>query len=374
MRKLAYVENIRNLKPITGADKIECAEILGWECVVKKNEFQVGDLCIYVEVDSVLPNLPAFEFMKARKYRVRTIRLKQQISQGLVFPLSIINEVDPSFNISNLKVEDDVTDLLKITKYDPEVELDEPESEQEKVKKSWLRNKISFFKWKLFGIKKVKSVNGFPSLVPKTDEIRVQNMFSQLEKHVGKLAYVAEKLEGSSITFVYNKRGNWLAKLFKKDYVFQACSRNRTVFNSDKNKSCDHYIMNIAKKYNIEQGLISLNRNLAIQAESIGPKIQKNIYKLPEVDMRVFSAYDIDARKYLSLPELVTICDQLNVPMVPIVKYDTIKNDIKYYVELSKGKSELNSNTDREGIVVRTLDSQLSFKSINPEYLLSQKD
>src|ERR1700686_2198783 len=134
MRELAYVQTITSLTPIPNADNIEKAEVLGWEIVVRKNEFQVGDLVIYCEIDSVLPELPCFEFLRSRKFRIRTVRLRSQISQGIVFPLSILKEVDPSFKIDNLKVGQDVTDLLKITKYDPEASLD---GDNNQVKKSW---------------------------------------------------------------------------------------------------------------------------------------------------------------------------------------------------------------------------------------------
>src|SRR5271157_945626 len=130
MRQLAYIETIKNLRPIEGADKIETAIILGWEVVVKRGEFSIGDKVVYCEIDSILPDLPPFEFLRAKKFRIRTIKLKSQISQGIAFPLSVINEVTPSFDITKLNVGDDVTELLQITKYDPEAESDitpEPE-------------------------------------------------------------------------------------------------------------------------------------------------------------------------------------------------------------------------------------------------------
>jgi RNA ligase (TIGR02306 family) len=110
-RALAYVETIRDLKPIPGADKIECATILGWELVVKKGEFKVGDLAVYCEIDSVMPQLPHFEFLRSRKFRIKTILMRSQISQGIAFPLSVVNEIDPTIDISSLKVGDDLTDI-----------------------------------------------------------------------------------------------------------------------------------------------------------------------------------------------------------------------------------------------------------------------
>ena len=90
MRQLASIQKIKKLDPIPGADAIERTTVLGWQLVVKKSEFNEGDLCVYVEIDALLPNKPVFEFMKARGMRIRTIRLRGQISQGICFPLSIL--------------------------------------------------------------------------------------------------------------------------------------------------------------------------------------------------------------------------------------------------------------------------------------------
>lgn len=369
MRELAYIQKIKTLTPIAGADKIECATVLGWELVVKKGEFKVDDLCVYCEIDSILPEYPCFEFLRSKKFRIKTVKLKGQISQGIAFPLSILNEVNPTFNISKVKVGDDVTEVLKITKYDSEVELDTPDP----IKKSWLQNKVSYYKWKLFGFKRVKA-GDFPNDVPKTDEIRVQKMASALEVHQNDTMYITEKCEGTSATFVYRKDGNWLAKMFGNGYIFQACSRNRIVYNSRNGKESPHHITEVAKKYNLLEGMRSLNRNLAIQGEVIGPKIQGNIYKLPELELRVFSIFDIDAQTYLAFQELLSITSQLNLLTVPVLESNhTLVNSIKYYVDLSKGASQINPNTQREGIVIRSISKNFSFKSINPEYLLQQE-
>ncbi len=372
MRQLAYIETIKNLKDIPGADAIECSTVLGWEIVIHKGEFSVGDKVILCEIDSILPDLPPFDFLRGKRFRIKTCKMRGCTSQGIVFPLSVINQVKPDFDITTLKVGDDVTDLLGITKYDPESALDIAEPEQ--AKKSWLANKLSYYKWKLLGIKKVKSVNGFPShLVPKTDETRVQKMGPALEAHAGELAYITEKCEGTSCTFLYRKTGNWLARLFKRDGVFQICSRNQIIYNSQGGRKPAHNLVTVEVKYNIEQKLRKLGRNIAIQGECIGGKIQGNLYKLPELELRVFLAYDIDKQEYLNFNQLLDLVNELDLEMVPIVASNVeIVNDIKYYVELSKGQSNINPKVMREGIVVRSQSENFSFKSINPEYLLKQ--
>lgn len=91
MRKLAHVEKIASIQPIDGADRIEVATVLGWQVVVKKDEFKVGDLCIYIEIDSVLPEIEDFEFLRDKKFRIKTQKLRGQISQGLILPLDALN-------------------------------------------------------------------------------------------------------------------------------------------------------------------------------------------------------------------------------------------------------------------------------------------
>ena len=371
MRELAYIQKIGSLSPIPGADKIEKANILGWELVVKKGEFQVGDPCVYVEIDSILPKLPCFEFLAPRKYRIKTIKLKGQISQGIAFHPSILSEVDPKLDWKSYPVGTNVTELLQITKYDPEEALD-PEPNQ--VKKSWFERKLAYYKWKLFGIKPVKK-GDFPSDVPKTDEERVQKVGKDLDYFVGKPVYITEKCEGTSTTFIYRRGGgNWVADLFGNNYVYQICSRNRIVYNSRSGGDMTGHQGFVSKKYKILEGLKKLNRNIAVQGEIIGPKIQGNIYKLPELEFRIFLMFDIDKQSYLNFEEMCSIAAQLNIPTVPIVnKCTDLRNSISYYVEMSKGKSQINPSILREGIVIRELVGDFSFKSINPEYLLKQE-
>src|SRR5512133_220514 len=124
MRKLASIQRIASLSPIIGADKIEKATVLGWELVVKKDEFRVGDLCVYVEIDSILPDKPFFEFMRDRKFRVKTIKLRGQVSQGICFPLSIVPKGGDRYEDA------DVTEALGITKYDPQAIFEQKETER----------------------------------------------------------------------------------------------------------------------------------------------------------------------------------------------------------------------------------------------------
>lgn len=325
MRQLASIQKIKRLEPIPNADAIERATVLGWQLVVKKDEFKEGDLCVYIEIDSLLPDKPVFEFMKPRGMRVRTIRLRGQISQGICFPLSILP--------ADVPMEEglDVTAILGIEKYEPPI----PAS--------------------LSGIMK----GGFPSFIPKTDETRVQVLQELLDKLKGELCYVTEKLDGSSVTY------------FIKDNVFGVCSRNLELIDTPENT-----LWKLARELEIEEKLVALNGNYALQGEVIGEGVQGNKYKLKGQRVFFFSVFDINAYKFLGYNDFVAMINQLGLANVPVFESDyVLSNSIEELVNKATGKSVL-YNVEREGIIIRPLTEKIdlmgrvSFKAINPEFLL----
>ena len=208
-RKLAHVEVIESLTPIEGADKIETAHVLGWECVVKKGEFSNGQMIGYIEVDSIVPERPEFEFLRDRKCRVRTIKLRGQVSQGLVIPLTSIGTQ------KKYVVGDDITSELGITKYLTPSERDEEYQQQQEIKmtKSQIVKFMLRYEWfrKLYLKRKTKE--GFPNWVGgKTDEERIQNMPQVLHQFADEIVYVTEKVDYQSVTFT--------SKIKKKVYWF----------------------------------------------------------------------------------------------------------------------------------------------------------
>lgn len=327
VRKLASIQKILKLTPIPNADLIQTATVLGWEVVVKKGEFNVGDLVVYMEIDSLLPNKPEFEFLKSNGMRIRTIRLKGQISQGICFPLSILPE---SFVIEEGK---DCTEELGVIKYEPPIPAH------------------------LAGIVKGK----IPSFIPKTDETRVQVLQELLDKYANTRCYVTEKIDGTSATF------------YVKDGVFGVCSRNLELLEDDTNT-----FWKIAREMDIENKLLSLHANVAIQGELYGENIQSNPINIKGQTIRFFNLFNIDRYRYYDFIELEVILRRLNLPMVPVIDSNYIlETNINSIVEKSKIKSTLNPKIWAEGIVIRPYfekyDSQygrISFKSINPEFLL----
>lgn len=350
-RKLASVQVIKDLTPIEGADKIERATVLGWHLVVKKGEFQVGDKCVYCEVDSVLPEKPEFEFLRPRGFRIKTVKLRGQVSQGIAFPLTILPKPPQTALLGgapfdperDLHEGDDVTTLLGIKKYIPQI----PAQLSGKVKGT------------------------FPSFIPKTDETRIQSVPDVLKRHEGKMFIVTEKVDGSSMT------------VFLKGGEFGVCSRNLELYEDEKNS-----YWKMARQLDLENKLRSLNRNLSIQGELLGQGIQKNKYKLTGLDFYVFNVFDIDQYRYLDFEEAQNIIKSLYLKSVPIVgeakMTDVTVDDLVKLAEGDMklnaggdGKSLLNRETVREGLVFRPYKEEqdpelgrLSFKVINPKFLL----
>lgn len=359
MRKLASIREIKEIRPIENADAIEVAIVDGWECVVKKSEnFKAGDLIIFVEIDSIVPERPEFEFLRERKFRVKTIKLRKQISQGLVLPISILPQ-------GKYNLDDDVTDILGIKKYDPEGDL---ENQLVEKKTKEIKNPIIKFMLKFKWFRKVylpkKEFKGFPTWIVKTDEERIQNktrMF-EIEKDLGTKFIVTEKLDGQSATYFLER--------VKGKFKFGVCSRNINLSNNPNNSS----YWNIARDLDIRlvlECLIGRANNIVLQGEIIGEGIQGNKYKINGYDFYAFNLI-IDGKKIDTI-HMEELLREYNIKTVPILETNFLLRDsISDMVEYSKGNSTL-LKTKREGVVVRNYDRNISFKVINPEFLLDEK-
>ncbi len=325
MRQLASIQRIRKLEPILGADAILKASILGWEVVVKKGEFKEGDLCVYCEIDSLLPDQPAFAFLKPHKMRIRTIRLRGQISQGICFPLTVL---PAKIELVEGK---EVTEVLGVKKYEPPMPAN------------------------LAGVAK----GPFPSWIPKTDETRVQILQDRLNAFQGESCFITEKLDGSSATY------------YRRDGEFGVCSRNLELLPDPKNS-----LWKFAEDKQLAEKLATLDRDIALQGEIIGEGIQGNKYGIRGQTVYFFNAFDIDKYQYLNFGEFQDLLSTLGLASVPVLEKNyQLSNNISELVHLSIGKSVLKP-VRREGLVIRPLNEQrdmegrISFKVINPEFLL----
>ena len=360
MRKLATIRTISNIRPIEGADRIVVSQIDGWECVVKKDEFIAGEPIVYIEVDSIVPERPEFEFLRDRKFRIKTIKLRKQISQGLVMPMSILPP-------GKYEIGDDVTAVLGIRKHDPQSNQERLLSAQLGLKrKSKIIKWLMRFKWfrRLFANK--RKMGGFPDWIVKTDEERIQNKVAmfEIEKENKTVFTVTEKLDGQSATFFLHKVG-------RKKFEFGVCSRNLRLGKPDTSS-----YWTVALKNNIELALKKLIGNanqIVLQGEIIGQKIQGNKYQIGGCDFYAFNLL-IDGAK-IATEDMETALQQYCIKTVPIIHSGIpLKETISDMVEDAKGDSVLLKKQKREGLVWRNFARNISFKVINPEFLLANED
>ncbi len=381
-RALAYIQHVTNIRPIDGADNIEQCNVLGWNLICKKGEFHEGDPCVYIEIDSKVPEREEFEFLRAKGFKVKTMKLGKFncISQGLAMPQSAFKE------LAGLSEGTDVTDILGI-KYsvqednarksngDPNAKYKSMAARHQKIfKKKWARwmmrrswgRKVMFF---FFG-KKKDNPRGFPSFVSKTDEERVENQPWRIGD--GKTYIATEKLDGTSCTYALERKG-------RNKFEFYVCSRN--VRQQDEKQECyhDHNIYwDLAFKYNIEQHLKDfLNQFpqikwVCIQGEGVG-SVQGNPLKLKEDDLYVFNFKDSESGRYNSIAGRAII-EKMGMKWVPILGKVQMPDTMEELKALATGKSKVNPDVMREGIVYRSLDGSDSFKNVSREYLLKHNN
>lgn len=383
-RALAHVEEIVDIQPIPNADKIEVATILGWKVVIAKTDnFKVGDKVVYIEIDSKVPERPEFEFLRDRKFRVRTIRLRGQYSQGLIVPISILGK-------GNYSIGDNVTEKLGITYYVPEDNARKAAKPPKSLRYQSMaaRHKNLFkrrpFRWLMrrewgrkllfvfFGRKKDKP-KAFPTkfaFVHKTDEDRIENL-PWLLGYANPLI-VTEKLDGTSSTYILERRG--------RKFEFWVLSRNVRQLNEDQSCYHDYNIYwAMAKKYNIEAHLreyLEANPELGyvcIQGESVG-SVQGNPLKLPEDDLYIFNFITSSEGRLTSL-DGKKIVEGWGMKWVPILDENfTMPTDMEEFKRMATAKSVVNPQVLREGIVLRDPKTNLSFKNVSREYLLKHQE
>lgn len=338
-RKLATIRKIAAIEPIEGADAIEVAVVDGWKVVVKKGEFQVDALAVYLEIDSWVPTeLAPFlskgkeprEYEGVKGERLRTVKLRGQISQGLLLPVT--SDICVKLGAVDADLEGaDVTELLGILKWE------RPMNAQ------------------LAGMAR----GNFPALVPKTDQERIQNLTRSFEQYQLDTWSITEKLDGSSCTFYLDDEG-----------VFHVCSRNLDLKEDEANS-----FWKVARKFQIED---IMRRNsmlgMAIQGEMIGEGIQGNQYKT-QLDFYVYDMYNTHTGQYILPVQLKAACERLGLKHVPIIAEATeIKEQtIQSILAFAEGKSLLNAS-NREGIVFKSNTvHDRSFKSISNSWLLKNE-
>ena len=356
MRQLASIQRIDKLMPIEGRDRIVLASVLGWQVIVRKEDFVEGDTCVYVEIDSVLPPKPEFEFLSSKSYRVRTMKMAGVVSQGICFPMSILP-------MGSYTVGQDVTELLGIKQFEPEV--DDPVPEPAKKRK----NPLMRFAWyrKHFGKKRKNCRSAFPSFISKTDETRIQDAPFYLQcPEEQRFMIATEKVDGCSATYALRKRKGLHLK--RNRYEFIVCSRNRRLPKNDGSAYWD-----IAERLHIRDKLTAMIGSrewIAVQGEIIGPKIQANRYSRNRNEFYVFNYITSDIGRFGTIT-MRAIMMSNGFSCVPIVdSHYYLPETVNEVLSDAHGPSMLAPDTLREGLVVRNENGQRSFKAVDPEYLM----
>lgn len=336
MRRLATVRKIEEVRAIEGADRIVAYRVGGWWVVDRPEVYQVGDLAIYLEVDSWVPHRLAPFLSKGnepREYngikgeRLRTVKLRGQISQGLLLPLTVLPDGVEA------QVEADYAELLGISKYEKPLDM------------------------RLSGDIK----GSFPSMISKTDQERVQNLTDNLSGwyHDAVDFEVTEKLDGSSCT-VYFYEG-----------TVGVCSRNMELKDTGSNA-----FWHAARIQGLIELLTSLGQNIALQGELIGPRIQKNHYRLTEPTFYLYDVFDINSHSYWAPLQRQVFASENNILHVPVLSLsETLVSDqVDDLLERAEGRSELNSQVHREGIVLKANQNpDIHFKAISNRWLLKNE-
>ena len=369
MRKLASLVTIDKVEPIENADRLAVATIKGktWKVVVGKNDFLPGDSAIYFEIDSYLPaDDERYNFLKERclrKFvsksgqvlaegiRIKTIKLRGVISQGLLMPTDRFPELDEQ--IENPGEGTDLTEILKVKHYDEIAEALRP----------------------LTGVSIAAEAYGpFPTeFIPKTDEERIQNLGEYFETMKGVEFQVTEKFDGMSVTMFYSPT-------IDPQNPFGVCSRNLRL-KPVTDTGVVPLAWQIANAYFVESALKKLynqgGHEYAVQGELVGPGINGNRDMYTEHKWYVFRIYDIKAGKFLSPAETETVAQcLLGCPHVKVISpnlkvFDEYPTFDKL-MEFAQGKTD--RGNEREGIVCKTTKPPyVSFKVVSNKYLLKLK-
>jgi len=334
MRSLVTIQRVKEISPIPDSDHLEVAHIMGWQCVVKKGEFKIGDFGVYHEVDSFLPIEERYEFLRVSSYRknvdngegfrIRTIKMRGQLSQGLLLPIGKFPELE------GLSEGTDVTEKLNV--------------------KKWYICETATAGGTIIGER--------PYGIPASDEIRIQSALELLDELKGKPYYITTKMDGTSgiVYYIDGKIG--------------CCSRNKEI----KDEAEALYWMAVYK-YGLKEKFAKLGKNIVLTGEICGPGIQKNRLRLAAIEWYVFDVKDSDAGRYLPYEEAVKLCAELEIPIVPLEERGEVFDySLETLIEKARGKYP--SGLDKEGIVVRNALSPkaVSFKVLNNDALLKEKD
>lgn len=414
-KSMAHIERIVKVYPIEGADSVEMAQVLDWHVVVRKGQFKVGEMAVYVEMDSIFPDtlpeehreemnrlvndltklnrnrnknkeeielvkarieelkkfnpLPATEVLRSRKFKVRCVNyvVFNIISQGILFNISELLSQHTYYNEGQ-----DVTEVLGIKQI-----IEDPEEagvyEESKINNPILRTlnkrlmKYAFYRRLRTAFSNMNDT-WLPFFPSKSDEKNAQAVFTRMKQlHGDKIWVVTEKLEGQNIS-AHIRLFRFLGGLVTIS-KFGVCSHVRSIQKGERSQ-----FWGTINRLDYKSKLKKIGRNLFVRGEHVGPRIQGNNFALEETDVYLFDVYNIDTKEPLPYDEMKVFCTAHDFKMVPVID-DRFKlpETVGELLEYSNGFSKLKDDVLREGIVIRLRDNpKVSFKVRSPKYLAEQ--
>ena len=313
MTNIATIQKVKNVRHCPDSDNLDILQVLGWQIVCKRNEFAEGDLCVYIVIDSVLPERAEFEFLRNKHFRIKPIRLRKQESAGIVFPLSILSNF--GYDITGVITEGtDLTEVIGVKHYSKPLPA------------------------QLAG----QAIGNFPGFLKITDEDNLRSYPDAVPEMYGRPFYITRKDDGCSGTF-FNNAGE-----------FGVCSRRIHLKDTEGNG-----FWQMARKYDIDNVLRKafIDRPIAIQGECVGPGIQNNKLGLKEMEFHLFNIYDIVSRAYLDYDKLVEFTKTYNIPMVTVISEGNVYgHTLEDLIKLTN-EQKYPTGGAAEGIVVRPKES-----------------
>ena len=359
MRKLASIVTIDTAEPIPGSDRLDTVTMKGkgWRVVTGRGEFKPGDTAVYFEIDSALPaDDERYAFLRDRclrtwtdkhgrvlrqAIRIRTVKLRGVISQGLVMPVDKFPELAAIMNGY------DEDEILKVEHFD---DID-----------AEMKAALDTSRPQGFG----RREGNFPAWIPKTDEERIQNLADWPDTLKGVRWEATEKADGSSMTAFW-------APSMRPERPFGVCSRNFELERDETNAWWE-----AAAKYDLEAKLAALGREIAVQGELVGPGMNGNRDLLPEREFRAFRIWDIASGRYLGSTERRELCERLGLPHVKVIdpSMDVFTELPSVDAVLKFAEGTTDRGHEREGLVFKEADCAYprSFKAVSNRYLLKIK-
>lgn len=351
------------IEPHPNADKIELARVGDYRAIVAKGQFKTGDLGVYIQEGSVVPEWVLVKMNLVGKLagkshnRVKAIKLRGILSQGLVYPVETIAGI-PYIEIpmpgtddfyKYAIIDEDVAAELGITKYEPPIPV------------HMAGEVFNAHGYTLsYDIENIKK---FPDVITAGEDV-----------------IVTEKLHGTWTCFGYHPDVE-IPIVTSKGLSGQGLAFKDSLNNIDNlYMRALRATTNVAGKTVLDRvrEQVGSDTPVYLLGETYGKGVQDLHYGLSKPAFRAFDIYvgSPGHGRYLCGRDFLSICKYANVETVPVL-YDGPFNK-ELVAELTDGKDNITGSHIREGVVIRpslmdrydNVLGRVILKSVSEYYLL----